>query len=100
MQIGLLGSGNMARALALGWGRPLLCTDVQPERARSLAEAVGGEAVSGNVELAQRADVVVLCHKPGQLRSVAEEIGNDAKAVISILGGVPLAEIKGAYPGR
>jgi len=38
--IGLVGSGNMARALALGWGEPVLCTDSGSGRARELAENV------------------------------------------------------------
>jgi pyrroline-5-carboxylate reductase len=100
MQVGLVGSGNMARGLARGWGRPLLCTDVLPDRARELAAEVGGEAVASNEELARRADLVVLCHKPPQLREVAAEIAPHAKAVASILGGVPLDHIKNAYPDR
>jgi pyrroline-5-carboxylate reductase len=100
MQVGLIGSGNMARGLARGWGRPVLCTDVLPERAQELADLVGGEALASNVELAQRADLVVLCHKPPQLRTVAEEVAPHARAVASILGGVPLADIKAAYPDR
>jgi pyrroline-5-carboxylate reductase len=100
MQVGLIGSGNMARGMARGWGRPLLCADVLPERAEALAAEVGGEAVSGNEELARRADLVVLCHKPPQLRDVAREVAPHAKAVASILGGVPLADVKAAYPDR
>jgi pyrroline-5-carboxylate reductase len=96
--IGLVGSGNMARALARGWGEPVLCTDVLPERAEALAAEVGGEALAGNGELADRADVIVLCHKPAQLEQVAEQVGGRAKSVISILGAVPLARVKGAYP--
>src|SRR5918998_4837493 len=95
--IGLVGSGNMARALALGWGEPVLCTDVLPERAEALAEETGGEAVPGNGALADRADLIVLCHKPAQLRQVADEVGGRAKGVISILGPTPLADVKAAY---
>lgn len=97
MQIGLIGSGNMARAMVRGWGMPVLCTDVFPERAAALAAEVGGEAVGSNAELAQRADLVVLCHKPPQLAEVAEEIRPHAKGVASILGGVPLADLQAAY---
>jgi pyrroline-5-carboxylate reductase len=100
MQVGLIGSGNMARGLARGWGRPVLCTDVLAQRARALADETGGEAVASNAELAQRADLVVLCHKPPQLADVAAEVAPHAKAVASILGGVPLADLKAAYPGR
>jgi pyrroline-5-carboxylate reductase len=100
MKVGLIGSGNMARGMARGWGRPLLCTDVLPARAEALAAEVGGEAVPTNVELAQRADLVVLCHKPAQLAGVADEIAPHTRAVASILGGVALDDVKAAYPDR
>jgi pyrroline-5-carboxylate reductase len=90
----------MARGLALGWRQPVLCTDVEPERATALAQAVGGEAVDSNAELAQRADLVVLCHKPAQLGTVAAEVAPHARAVVSILAATPLADVKAAYPGR
>lgn len=99
MQIGLVGSGNMARALARGWQRPVLCTDAVPERAQALAAEVGGEAVGSNAELAERADLVVLCHKPGQLREVAAEVAPNARAVASILGATPVSALREAYPG-
>jgi pyrroline-5-carboxylate reductase len=100
MQVGLIGSGNMARGLARGWGRPVLCTDVRPAAAEALVAELGGEVVGSNAELAQRADVVVLCHKPPQLSQVAAEVAPHAKAVASILGGVALADLKAAYPDR
>src|SRR5436190_9911193 len=100
MQVGLIGAGNMARALARGWGDPVLCADPVAERAAALVEELGGEALRSNREVAQRADVVVLCHKPAQLEAVAEELRDDAKAVISILGGRALADVEAAYPGR
>src|SRR5215210_3345520 len=100
MQIGLIGAGNMATALARGWGRPVLCADVLPERARALAEETGGEALPDGREVARRADLVVLCHKPGQLQQVAEDLRDDTRAVVSILGGVPRADVVEAYPAR
>ena len=100
MQIGLIGGGNMARAMARGWGRPVLCADPVAGRAQALAEEVGGEALASNAEVAQRADLVVLCHKPAQLRDVAAEIAASAKAVVSILGGVALADVEAFYPDR
>src|SRR3712207_5217187 len=95
--IGLVGSGNMARALALGWGEPVLCTDALPDRAEALARETGGEALPGNGDLADRSDFILLCHKPAQLGEVAEQVGGRAKGVVSILGGVPLADVKAAY---
>ena len=100
MQIGLIGCGNMARALARGWDRPLLCADPVAERARALADEVGGEALATNADVARRAEVVVLCHKPAQLAEVADEIAAEPVAVASILAAVPLEKLKAAYPGR
>jgi pyrroline-5-carboxylate reductase len=90
----------MARALARGWNRPLLVTDPVAERAQALAAEVDGEALATNVEVAQRADIVVLCHKPAQLADVAREVAPHAKAVASILAATPLQDLHGAYPGR
>jgi pyrroline-5-carboxylate reductase len=98
MQVGLIGAGNMARALARGWGDPVLCSDSGSGRARQLAEELGGEAVS-NLEVARRADLVILCHKPRQLDRVAGETAGQAKAVASVLGGVRIASLRQAYPG-
>jgi pyrroline-5-carboxylate reductase len=98
VQIGLVGSGIMARALAVGWAEPVLCTDSGSGRARELAALVGGEAVGSNRELAERADLVVLAHKPAQLGAVATEIRGAAKAVVSILARTKQAEVRAAYP--
>ena len=97
--IGLIGSGNMARALVRGWGEPVLCTDLVTERAQALAAEVGGEAVATAAELAQRADAVLLAHKPPGLEAVAQDVAGHAKGVISILGATPLERLKAAYPG-
>jgi pyrroline-5-carboxylate reductase len=98
MNIGLIGCGNMARAMARGWGRPVLCFDPVAERAQALAQETGGEALGSNAEVAARADLVVLCHKPAQLGRIAAEVAPAAKAVASILAATPLAKLKSAYP--
>jgi pyrroline-5-carboxylate reductase len=100
MHVGLIGAGNMARALARGWGRPVLCSDPLAERAQALAAEVSGEALASNALVAQRADLVVLCHKPSQLNEVAHELAPHARAVASILAATPLAAVKAAYPDR
>jgi pyrroline-5-carboxylate reductase len=99
MRIGLIGAGNMASALARGIGEPVLVADVDAPKAAALAEELGGEAVGSNAELAQRADVVVLCHKPKQLAEVAEQVGGRAKAVASILAATTTAQLEAAYEG-
>jgi pyrroline-5-carboxylate reductase len=98
MQVGLIGAGNMARALARGWGEPVLVSDIDADRAQALAAETGGEALASNAEVAERSDLIVLCHKPPQLEAVAEGIGDRATAVASILGGTTLADLHAAYP--
>ena len=78
----------------------MICTDVIADRARALAEEVGGEAVDSGAEVARRADLVFLCHKPAQLQAVAADVAPHAKAVASILAATPLAHVKAAYPDR
>ncbi len=98
MRVGLIGSGNMARALARGWGEPVLCTDGGSGRAAALVAELGGEAAGSNAELAERVELVVLCHKPAQLAPVARELAGRARAVASVLGATPIAELQDAYP--
>ncbi len=99
MRIGLIGAGNMASALARGIGEPALVADVDAGKARALAAELGGEAVASNGELAERADVVVLCHKPTQLAEVAAEVAGRARAVASILAATSTEQLEAAYPG-
>jgi pyrroline-5-carboxylate reductase len=99
VKLGLIGAGNMASALARGIGEPVLVADVDESKAQALAEELAGEAVGSNAELAERADAIILCHKPKQLDEVAEQVGGHARIVISILGATPIAELERAYPG-
>ena len=96
MKLGLIGAGNMASALARGIGEPVLVYDIDAPKAEQLAAELGGEAVESAPALAERADVVVLCHKPQQLNEVAEQIS--ARAIASILAATTTAQIEAAYP--
>jgi pyrroline-5-carboxylate reductase len=98
MKVGLIGAGNMARAMARGWGDPVLVSDSGSGRARALAAELGGRAAS-NAEVAREADLVVLCHKPYQLRQVALEVAPHARAVASVVGGTRILDLQEAYPG-
>jgi pyrroline-5-carboxylate reductase len=99
MKVGLIGAGNMARALARGWGDPVLCSDSGSGRAQTLVDELGGRRAS-NVEVAHEAELVVLCHKPYQLKAVAREIADAVgdTPVVSILGGTPAQWVQSAYP--
>ncbi|MBV8734572.1 MAG: pyrroline-5-carboxylate reductase [Solirubrobacterales bacterium] len=100
MRVGLIGAGNMARALARGWREPVLVSDSGSGsgRASALAAELGGEALS-NAQVAERADVVVLCHKPAQLHDVARDLAGEVRAVASILAITPTSALCDAYPG-
>jgi pyrroline-5-carboxylate reductase len=96
MKLGLIGAGNMASALARGIGEPVLVHDIDPGKAERLAAELGGEALGSGAEVAERADVVVLCHKPQQLAEVAEQISPGA--IASILAATTTTQIEQAYP--
>jgi pyrroline-5-carboxylate reductase len=98
MKVGLIGSGNMARAMARGWGEPVLCTDSGSGSAQALVDEVGGERVASNRELAERVELVVLCHKPYHLEAVAQELKGLETPVASVLGGTSQARLQQAYP--
>lgn len=100
MVIGFCGSGNMAAAMARGWAGAvdaMLFTDSGSGRAAGLADDLAGEALDSNVELAARADLLVLAVKPARLGEVAEEL-QGAKAVLSLLGATPLERVEAAFP--
>jgi pyrroline-5-carboxylate reductase len=98
MRVGLIGSGNMARALARGWGEPVLCSDSGSGRAAALVAELGGR-VASNIEVAKESDLVVLCHKPYQLDEVAEEIADHVTMVASVLGSVSADALFQTYRG-
>ena len=84
-----------------GGAVPCSCADPVAERAQALAAEVGGEALASNAEVAERAELVVLCHKPAQLRRRrAAKWRRTRKAVASILAATPLADLRDAYPDR
>lgn len=97
MQIGFIGAGNMATALARGWGEPVLVFDAHRPRAEALVEQLGGEVMDSNAELARRVDAVLLAHKPAALELVADEVQGAANSVISILGGVTVGALRATY---
>jgi len=75
----------------------VLVCDGGSGRAQELARELGGEALHSNVEVADRADLVVLCHKPAQFLDVARELRGHAQAVASVLGGVPSQALRQGY---
>jgi pyrroline-5-carboxylate reductase len=101
MIVGFVGSGSMAAAMARGWKgefEGMLFSDGGSGRAQALAEELGGEAVS-NAEIGAQADLVVLAVKPARLGDAATELGQEVKALVSLLGATPLEDVAAAFPG-
>ncbi|MGH2906672.1 MAG: pyrroline-5-carboxylate reductase family protein [Solirubrobacterales bacterium] len=97
MAIGFIGSGNMARAMAIGIGRPAMYADGGSGRAVALADETGGSA--GTVEeVAAASEVLFLCHKPAQLESVAERLAGFGGTIVSVLAATKLDALRDAYP--
>jgi pyrroline-5-carboxylate reductase len=99
MDIGFVGSGSMAAAMARGWhgtADRMLFSDAGSGRAKTLAEQLGGE-VASNEEIAARADLVVVAVKPAKLDEVTPQLGA-AREVVSILAAVPVAKLNEAFP--
>jgi pyrroline-5-carboxylate reductase len=108
MRLGFVGAGNMAGGLARGWaaarGEPgapeaMLFADADAAKAEALAEEVDGEAVVGNLDLADRSDLVVLAVKPNVLDEVAPDLRQAGTPVLSILAGTTLKRLHEALPG-
>jgi pyrroline-5-carboxylate reductase len=108
MKVGFVGSGNMAGSLARGWSaardepaapEAMLFADADHPKASALAEEVGGEAVEGNLAVADDSDLVVLAVKPNVLDEVAPDLVQSGTAVLSILAGTPLKALHEALPG-
>ena len=108
MKLGFVGAGNMAGGLARGWagarGEPsapdsMAFADADAEKARKLAGEVGGEAMEGNLSVADNSDLVVLAVKPNVLDEVAPDLVQAGTPVLSILAGTSLETLHEALPG-
>jgi pyrroline-5-carboxylate reductase len=98
----------MAGGLARGWaaakgeeGAPeeMLFADADPAKAGALATEVGGEALDGNVAVADGSDLVILAVKPNVLAEVAPDLVQAGTPVLSILAGTTLKTLHEALPG-
>ena len=81
VELGILGAGNMAEAIAQGMMRSgllkpeeMLASDVSPVRRRLFAEELGIPALDDNVEVASRARAVLLSVKPQQMAQLLSGI--------------------------
>lgn len=104
-KLGFVGGGAMAEALLTGVIKnrlipadKLYVSDVQPERLAHLRDKLGINTVTDNIELVQRADIVILAVKPFILPEVLREVGKEIRSeqlVISIAAGITTQFIEG-----
>lgn len=107
MNIGFIGAGHIARALARGWAgtsatsRPsLLFFDVAPDAAADSAALAGGQACASLAELVAASDVLLVAVRPQHvaevLTALAPQVGE--RGVVSVAAGVTLARVQAALP--
>lgn len=104
-QIGFIGAGKMATALAKGFTSAGCCTaesiiasDVVPAAREYFTAQTGARAVTGNQEVVARSEVLFLAVKPHNMAAVLGELQPLLKPqhlVISIAAGITLATLEG-----
>jgi pyrroline-5-carboxylate reductase len=108
-RIGFIGGGNMAEALIKGLlagGVPatsLYVAEPYAERRSFLAERYAVRCGDANTAVVADSDIVILAIKPQVADKVLKGIGDadtEGKLFISIMAGVKIAAIEGAFPGE
>lgn len=104
LNIGFLGAGKMATALAKGFIRAGLVTpkqivaaDVSQAACAAFEKETGAKITASNAEVAKSADVLILAVKPNQVADVLSEIHKavaEKHLLISIAAGVTLAKLE------
>jgi len=106
--IGFLGAGNMAEALIRGLVRgghvpaaQVIASGPRRERLDELHAAYAIEVTTDNVDLARRADILVLSVKPQILPSVVLEVAGELRPttlIVSVAAGVDTTAIEALLP--
>ncbi len=108
LNIGFLGAGKMAAALAKGFvnaeivfPREIIAGDPHEAARKTFAAEIGAKVVSTNAEIAKFANVLVLATKPDQVAAALADISGaftKNHLLISIAAGVTLAKLEAALP--
>ncbi len=108
LNIGFLGAGKMATALARGFinaeivfPREIIASDPHDAARKHFADEIGAKVAASNVEVAKFANVLILATKPDQVAAALAEISGaftKNHLLISIAAGVTLAKLEAALP--
>ncbi len=95
--ITFIGNGNMALSIAQGLKAHYQIEVVgrNPNRLEAFEQALGKPVAKHPIEgFETTGKTLLLCVKPANLNTVAPQLKGEAKLLISILAGVPLAKLK------
>ncbi|MCQ2508079.1 MAG: pyrroline-5-carboxylate reductase [Dorea sp.] len=107
MKLGIIGCGNMGRAILYGGleSGVLNKEDIYVydhlEAARKKIEGFGVHMLNSCKEICEVSDIILLAVKPQQFLETAKEMKTaaDGKAIFSIMAGKTMASIRGAISG-
>jgi pyrroline-5-carboxylate reductase len=98
IELGILGAGNMAEAIARGviqsellQPTQILAADISPQRRELFKQQLGIRAIEDNREVARQAHAILLSVKPQHMKELLADIGAEARPdvlVISIAAGI------------
>ena len=94
--IGIIGVGNMGRAIASRLNKRILISDADARKLRN-AKKKNTLIAKNNIDLAERADIIILAVKPQNIARVMKEIApfSKGKLIISIAAGIKTKFIEG-----
>ncbi len=108
LNVGFLGAGKMATALAKGFVRAeivvpkeIMASDPHDAARKNFAAELGSKVTASNLEVAKFANVLVLATKPDQAAAALAEVRGAFSTnplLISIAAGVTLGKLEGALP--
>ena len=108
--IGIIGAGNMGGALARGMlkkgavaAENLIVYDADRAKLESFTKETGASTAAGNVDLVEKADIVILAVKPDIAPGVLAEVSSAftcGKLLLSIVLGLSLEKMSALSGGR
>lgn len=106
LNVGFLGAGKMATALAKGFVRAeivvpkeIMASDPHEAARKNFTAELGSKATASNLDVAKFADVLILATKPDQVPAALAEIQSafsTKQLLISIAAGVTIAKLEKA----